>query len=77
MDPLIRIIIVDDHEIFRNGLRMVINKLGYAKVVGEAEDGMAFLSLLEKTETDLVLMDIEMPVMNGIEATKKGTGAVS
>lgn len=71
MDPLIRIIIVDDHEIFRNGLRMVINKLGYAKVVGEAEDGAAFLSLIEKTETDLVLMDIEMPVMNGIEATKK------
>jgi DNA-binding NarL/FixJ family response regulator len=71
MDPLIRIVIVDDHEIFRGGLRMVINKLGYAKVVGEAEDGAAFLSLIEKTETDLVLMDIEMPVMNGVEATKK------
>jgi len=43
MDPVIRIIIVDDHEIFRSGLRMVINKLGYAKVVGEAGDGEEFL----------------------------------
>ncbi|MDY0084346.1 MAG: response regulator transcription factor [Bacteroidales bacterium] len=71
MDPVIRIIIVDDHEIFRGGLRMVINKLGYVKVVGEAADGQEFLQLIETVETDLVLMDIEMPVMNGIEATKR------
>ncbi|MDA3942229.1 MAG: response regulator transcription factor [Bacteroidetes bacterium] len=75
MDPEIRIIIVDDHEIFRIGLRMVINKLGYAKVVGEAEDGAAFLRLIEKVETDVVLMDIGMPVMNGIEATKRALAA--
>ncbi|KAF0131773.1 MAG: two component transcriptional regulator luxr family [Bacteroidetes bacterium] len=71
MESLIRVIIVDDHEIFRSGLKMVINKLGYAKVVGEATDGVEFLGILEHEETDLVLMDIEMPVMNGIEATKK------
>jgi DNA-binding NarL/FixJ family response regulator len=70
MDPVIRIIIVDDHEIFRSGLRMVINKLGYARVVGEADDGLEFLKLIETVETDLVLMDIEMPNMNGIEATR-------
>jgi DNA-binding NarL/FixJ family response regulator len=70
-EPLIRVIIVDDHEIFRSGLKMVINKLGYAKVVAEAADGAEFLRLLEHEETDLVLMDIEMPVMNGIEATRK------
>ncbi|MBS4062441.1 MAG: response regulator transcription factor [Bacteroidetes bacterium] len=70
-EPLIRVIIVDDHEIFRSGLKMVINKLGYAKVVAEAADGAEFLRLLEQEETDLVLMDIEMPVMNGVEATRK------
>ena len=71
MDPLIRVTIVDDHEIFRSGLKMVINKLGYAKVVAEAADGVEFLELLEQEETDIVLMDIEMPRMNRIEATKK------
>lgn len=71
IEPLIRVIIVDDHEIFRSGLKMVINKLGYAKVVAEAGDGADFLDLLTREETDLVLMDIEMPVMNGIEATRQ------
>lgn len=71
MHPVIRVIIVDDHEIFRCGLKMIISKLGYVKIVAEAENGLDFLRLLEHEETDLVLMDIEMPLMNGIEATKK------
>lgn len=75
MEPEIRVIIVDDHEIFRNGLKMVINKLAYAKVVAEADNGAAFLATLKTTATDLVLMDIDMPVMNGIEATKKALEA--
>lgn len=71
MDPVIRIIIVDDHEIFRSGLKMVINRLGYAKVVAEAADGAEFLDIMDQEETDLVLMDIEMPNINGIEATRR------
>jgi len=66
----INIIIVDDHEIFRNGLKMVINRLKFTKVAGEAANGLEFLDLIKKVKADIVLMDIEMPVMNGIDATK-------
>lgn len=70
MNPEIRVMIVDDHEIVRIGLRVIINKLGYAKVVGEASNGSEFLDLIDHTETDIVLMDIEMPGMNGAECTR-------
>lgn len=70
MENLVTIMIVDDHEIFRKGLAMVINKMKNIKVVAEAGNGQEFLDLLEKTKADLVFMDIQMPVMNGIEATK-------
>lgn len=67
---IIKIIIVDDHEIFRNGLKMVLNKLKFTQIVGEASNGMDFLDLIRTTPVDIVFMDIEMPVMNGIDATK-------
>ncbi|MEL7587091.1 MAG: response regulator transcription factor [Prolixibacteraceae bacterium] len=65
-----RIIIVDDHTLFRNGLKILLNSLSSYKVVGEAANGQEFLDLLGKTETDLVLLDIDMPVMDGITAAK-------
>ena len=71
MAEKLRIIIVDDHEFFRNGVKMVINKLKYAKVVAEASNGKEFLEVLKDKEADIILMDIEMPIMNGIEATEK------
>jgi len=67
----ITIMIVDDHEIFRNGLKMVINKIDRAEVVAEAGNGREFLDQIEKEQPEIVFMDIEMPVMNGIEATEK------
>jgi DNA-binding NarL/FixJ family response regulator len=70
MEKTITIMIVDDHEIFRKGLAMVINKLKNVKVVAEAKNGKDFLEMIGKTKADLVFMDIEMPVMNGIDATK-------
>jgi DNA-binding NarL/FixJ family response regulator len=70
MEKTVNIMIVDDHEIFRKGLAMVINKLKNVKVVAEARNGKEFLDMIGKTKADLVFMDIEMPVMNGIDATK-------
>ncbi len=70
MENKVRLIIVDDHEIFRKGLIMVVNKFKDVEVVAEASNGKEFLSILEKQEIDMVFMDIEMPLMNGIEATK-------
>lgn len=69
MKNKIQVIIVDDHEIFRKGLKMVVDSLGYADVIAEAADGMEFLKILEKTQPDIVLMDIRMPIMDGIETT--------
>ena len=69
MKGTIKIIIVDDHEIFRNGLKMVLGRLDHIEIVGEASNGQEFLTLLKKVTPDVVLMDIEMPVMNGIDAT--------
>ncbi len=70
MAEKIKIFIVDDHEIFRNGLKMVLEKLKYVDIVGEATNGKAFIDWLEKNKVDIALMDIEMPELNGVETTK-------
>ena len=64
------IIIVDDHKIFRDGLIMLLSNFDFVSVAGEAANGEEFLELIETIEADIVLMDINMPKMNGIEATK-------
>ena len=71
MKDKIKVLIVDDHEIFRNGLKMVLGKLQYITLVGEAVNGQDFLLKAEELQPDLVLLDIEMPVMNGIDAAAK------
>lgn len=74
MNSPIRVIVVDDHEIFRNGLKMVIGKIENTRVVGEASNGQEFLDLLKSTPTDIVLMDVEMPFLNGIELAAMDKG---
>jgi len=74
MEPNAKIIIVDDHPLFREGMKILIEKEGMGEVIAEAENGQVFLDLLENHKPDLVLMDIEMPVMGGLEATKKAIG---
>jgi DNA-binding NarL/FixJ family response regulator len=68
----IRIIIVDDHQLFRNGLKILLNAFPGFDVVGEASNGEEFLKILANIKTDVVLMDISMPEMDGIEATVEG-----
>jgi len=71
MKRKIKIITVDDHDIFRKGLNMLINKIDNIEVVGEASNGIEFLDLLDYHKPDMVFIDIRMPKMNGIEATRK------
>lgn len=66
-----QIIIVDDHKIFRQGLKSIITMENIATVIGEASNGVEFIDLLSYLKPDLVLMDLDMPDMNGLEATKK------
>lgn len=66
-----KIILVDDHTLFRNGLRILLDASGEYEVVAEAANGKEFLYLLTKYNPDVVLLDIEMPVMDGIEAASK------
>lgn len=70
MDKTIKVILVDDHKMFREGLSFLLSKSKNIEVIAEAENGEQFIQLLEKQYPDVVLMDIDMPKMNGIEATK-------
>ena len=63
----IRVVITDDHRIIREGLRALLEQDSEIEVVGEAANGRELLELLGKVEADVVLLDINMPVMNGYE----------
>ena len=71
MNLPIKVFIVDDHEIFRDGLKMIFNKTDEIEVAGEAESGEEFLSLLGNIDFDVVLMDLKMGGISGIETTEK------
>ena len=69
MEKKIKVFVVDDHELFRNGVIMVLNRIENTVVVGEASNGEEFLTKLNSIKPDIVFMDIKMPKMNGIDAT--------
>jgi DNA-binding NarL/FixJ family response regulator len=63
--------LADDHTVMRNGLRLLLERQANLQVVGEASDGRQAVALIEKTNPDVVIMDIAMPNLNGIEATRQ------
>ena len=67
----IRVLLADDHKIVREGLRGLLEKQPDMEVIAEAEDGMATLNLVEEMSPSIVIMDIAMPGLNGIEATRR------
>jgi DNA-binding NarL/FixJ family response regulator len=68
---MINISIVDDHELFRDGLKLVLSQLNEEISISEASNGQEFLNGLAQGKPDLILMDINMPLMNGRETTRR------
>jgi DNA-binding NarL/FixJ family response regulator len=64
-------LIVDDHEVVREGLRLSLSRASHIRVVGEASDGASAIELVERRKPDVVIMDVRMPGMDGLEATKE------
>ena len=68
---LIRVLLAEDHALVRAGIRMLLEKLDGVEVVGEVRDGAAAIETVKKTNPDIVLMDIAMPDLNGLDATAR------
>jgi DNA-binding NarL/FixJ family response regulator len=63
-------LIVDDHEVVREGLRLSLSRAPHIRVIGEAADGEAAIALAERRRPQVVIMDVRMPGMDGLEATQ-------
>ncbi|BAK15104.1 response regulator containing a CheY-like receiver domain and an HTH DNA-binding domain [Solibacillus silvestris StLB046] len=68
---MIRVLIADDHHVVRRGLLFFLKTQKDIEVVGEAKNGLEAVELVEQLSPDIVLMDLVMPEMDGIQATKK------
>src|SRR5512139_595169 len=70
MTTPIRVLIADDHPLFRDGLRALLSSIPQTKLVGEAANGEEVLKQATTLQPDVILMDIQMPGVNGVDATK-------
>ena len=68
---VLRVVLADDHELLRTGFRLVLRSQPDLEVVGEASDGAEAIALVERLDPDVVLMDVRMPKVDGIEATER------
>ncbi|MDR3573312.1 MAG: response regulator transcription factor [Anaerolineaceae bacterium] len=66
-----RVVLAEDNDIVRRGIRKLLNKAQDIEVVGEAKNGIEALRLVEETQPDILLLDVEMPLLNGIEVAKQ------
>ena len=71
MDKKLRIVLAEDHKTVREGIKLLVDAQPDMEVIGEAGDGEAVIALTAELDPDIVLMDISMPVLNGLKATKK------
>ncbi|MCC5823165.1 MAG: response regulator transcription factor [Phycisphaerales bacterium] len=67
----IKVVLVDDHTLMRGGVRSILSRAEHITVIGEAEDGREAVALASKLAPDMILIDIAMPGLNGVEATRK------
>ena len=70
MEP-IKVLVVDDHPLFRDGLRNVLSAASDLQVIGEAQDGMEAIEKAEKLDPDVIIMDVNIPTLNGMQATRR------
>ena len=76
MEDTVRVLIADDHPLFREGMRGRLDRVADIMVVGEAASGDEAVTMAHGLEPDIILMDIKMPGLNGIEATREIVRAI-